>query len=52
MLYDIDADKVIIVAVGEKVGAGSVESVEENLLRLRGADGVRTLTLKADGSTK
>lgn len=50
MLYDPDADTILVGAPGEKLGAGgrTVERVTAEGVQIRDATGVRTLALRSD----
>ncbi len=45
-VYDIDADKILVVGSGEKIGSRSVDKVEPASLTLRDGAVTRTLSLK------
>lgn len=48
-VYDPDADRILVVGVGEKIGPRNVDKVDKTTLTLRDSAGKRILALK-DGS--
>jgi hypothetical protein len=50
MLYDPDADKILVAAAGDSPAGKKVEQVTANSVKIRDATGVRTLALK-EGAT-
>ncbi|MFO0836556.1 MAG: hypothetical protein U0638_16690 [Phycisphaerales bacterium] len=50
VLYDSTADRVRVVAVGDSIGARTVERIDGQGVAIRDGAGVRTLALKGGGS--